>query len=113
MNITIYEVFELNRILHTLIKQQASYNIQIAFKLHSLIKWLNETEKFIFERMNIVFEEDTMNTENPLYVAFLSSQIPMVETKLTVNDLLNTDGDVKLEIKDVEVLNKILGKTES
>jgi hypothetical protein len=112
MNITIYEVFELNRILHSLLEQQSSYNIQTAFKIHSLVKWLDETEKFLFNRMNMLFNEDETDVKNPLYVAFLNSQIPFVKTDLKVNDLLNTDGNVNLDIKDVEVLNKMLCKTE-
>lgn len=112
MNITIYEVFELNRILHSLLEQQSSYNIQTAFKIHSLVKWLDETEEFLFNRMNMLFNEDETEVKNPLYVAFLNSQIPFVKTDLKVNDLLNTDGNVNLDIKDVEVLNKMLCETE-
>lgn len=112
MNITIYEVFELNRILHSLLSQQSSYNIQTAFKIHSLVKWLDETEEFLFDRMNMLFNEDETEVKNPLYVAFLNSQIPFVKTDLKVNDLLNTDGNVNLNIKDVEVLNKMLCETE-
>lgn len=112
MTITIYEVFELNRILHSLLEQQSSYNIQTAFKIHSLVKWLDETEEFLFNRMNMLFNEDETEVKNPLYVAFLNSQIPFVKTDLKVNDLLNTDGNVNLNIKDVEVLNKMLCETE-
>lgn len=112
MNITIYEVFELNRILHSLLEQQSSYNIQTAFKIHSLVKWLDETEEFLFNRMNMLFNEDETEVKNPLYVAFLNSQLPFVKTDLKVNDLLNTDGNVNLDIKDVEVLNKMLCETE-
>lgn len=112
MNITIYEVFELNRILHSLLEQQSSYNIQIAFKIHSLVKWLNETEEFLFNRMNMLFNEGETDVKNPFYTAFLNSQIPFVKTDLKVNDLLNTDGNVNLDIKDVEVLNKMLCETE-
>lgn len=113
MNITIYDVFELSRIMHSLLTQQSSYKIQTAFKLHSLIKWLDETEEFILKRMKMMFNEDSMNTNNPLYVAFLSSQLPFVQTDLNADDLLTTEGDVKLDVKDVEVLNKMLSKAES
>lgn len=113
MNITIYDVFELNRILHSLLSQQSSYKIQTAFKLHSLIKWLDETEGFIIERMKMMFDEKSMNTDNPLYMAFLSSQLPFTQTDLTVDDLLTTECNVKLEVKDVEALNKMLSKAES
>lgn len=113
MNITIYDVFELNRVLHILLKQQSSYSIQTSFKIYSLIKWLDDTEKFVFDRMKLVFGKNGANADNPLYMAFLSSQIPFTETTLSVNDLLTTEEDVKLEVKDVEVLNKMLNKTES
>ena len=112
MNITIYEVFELNRILHSLLEQQTSYKIQIAFKIHSLIKWLDETETFLFERMKMLFKDDETNIDNPLYVAFLNSQIPFTKTDLKIDELLNTDGNVKLAVNDVGVLNKMLWKTE-
>ena len=56
MNVSIFEVFELNRVLHKLLEQQSSYNIQIAFKIHTLIKWLDETEKFIFEQYSSLFK---------------------------------------------------------
>lgn len=112
MNITIYEVFELNRILHSLLNQQSSYKIQTAFKIHSLIKWLDDTETFLFERMKMLFKEDETNVDNPLYVAFLHSQIPFIKIDLKVDDLLSTNGDVKLDVNDVEVLNKMLYKTE-
>lgn len=113
MNITIFEVFELNKILHSLSEQQLSYDIKIAFKIHKLIKWLDETETFIFERMRLMFSEDTMNGDNPLYVAFLSAKIPLVETTLTINELITPNEGVSIGIKEMELLGKILGKTES
>jgi hypothetical protein len=113
MNVSIFEVFELNRVLHKLLEQQSSYNIQIAFKIHTLIKWLDETEKFIFERLKVVFGEVDIDMNNPLYSAFLSSQIPFVDTSLTVANLLETNDDVKLDIKDVAILEKMLYKTDS
>ncbi len=113
MNISIFEVFELNRVLHKLIEQQSSYNIQIAFKIYSLIKWLDETEKFIFERLKVVFGDVDIDTDNPLYSAFLSSQISFVDTSLTVDDLLETNSDVKVDIKDVVILEKMLCKTDN
>ena len=62
--ITIYDVFELNRVLHSLLEQQSSYKIQTAFKIHSLIKWLDETEGFIFERMSMIFGTTQIDFEN-------------------------------------------------
>lgn len=113
MNISIFEVFELNRVLHKLLEQQSSYNIQIAFKIHTLIKWLDETETFIFERLKAVFGEVEIDMNNPLYAAFLSSQIPFVDTSLTVADLLETNDDVVVDVKDVDILEKMLYKTDS
>ena len=113
MVISIFDVFELNRVLHNLIHQQSSYNIQTAFKIHSLIKWLDDTETFIFERMSMMFGTNSIDMENPIHTAFLSSQIPFVETSLTTNDLLNTGGCVKMDVNDVGILEKMLDKTES
>ena len=107
MNVSIFEVFELNRVLHKLLEQQSSYNIQIAFKIHTLIKW------FIFERLKAVFGEVDIDMNNPLYAAFLSSQIPFVDTSLTVDNLLETNSDVKVDIKDVVILEKMLCKTDN
>ena len=112
MNITIYDVFELNRVLHLLISQQNSYKIQTAFKIHSLIKWLDETEKFVFERLNMVFGTDSIDIENPTHKMLLLSQLPFIDTTLTTNELLDTDGEVKLDVNDVGILEKMLSKTE-
>ena len=110
--ISIYEVFELNRVLHLLLEQQSSYNIQTAFKIHSLVKWLDETEGFVFSRISALFGSESIDIENPLHQAFLSSMIPFVETTLTTSDLLDTTNDVKIKVEDVDILEKILGKTE-
>lgn len=106
--ITIYEVFELNRVLHSLLEQQSSYNIKTAFKIHTLLKWLDDTEKFIFERMNAL----SIDLEDETQKAFLLTQIPFVETTLKCSDLLDTIGEVKLDVNDVEILEKMLDKTE-
>lgn len=113
MTITIYEIFELNRVLHSLISQQSSYTIQTAFKIHTLIKWLDETEQFIIERMHIVFGTDVIDSDNPLYLAFLSSQIPFTDSSLTIKELLETTDDVKISVNDVEILEKIFDKAEN
>ena len=112
MSIKIYDVFELNRILRKLLEQQASYKIQTAFKLYNLIKWLDETEEFIFKRMKMVFGEERTDEQNPLYMAFLSSQMPFTETSLTIDELLDTENDVNVGLKDVEILEKMLPKAE-
>lgn len=112
MTISVYEVFELNKVLHSLIAQQSSYDIRTAFKIHSLIKWLDDTEGFIFDRMNEVFGTSTIDIENPLHMALLSSEIPFINTDLTVNDLINSDGNIKLDVNSVGILDKLLGKTE-
>lgn len=111
MTITIYDVFELNRVLHNILSQQSSYKIQTAFKIHSLIKWLDETEGFIFDRINTISDSTTIDINNPIHTAILSSQIPFVETTLTVNELLETNGEVKIEVNDAIILEKMLGKT--
>lgn len=111
-NITIYDVFELNRVMRILLSQQSSYNIQTSFKIHSLIKWLNETEGFVFDRIHTVFDDDTIDIENPLHQALFSSTVPFVETTLTTSELLQTDDEVKLDVNDVEILEKMLDKTE-
>lgn len=110
--ISLFDVFELNRVLHKLLGQQSSYNIQTAFKIYNLIKWLDETEGFVFERINNVFGNDTIDLENPIHQALLSSQVPFCQTTLCVEELLKTDGEVKIEVTDVEILEKMLGKTE-
>lgn len=112
MEITIYDVFVLNKVLHKLLEQQCSYNIQTAFKIYELIKWLDDTETFILERMHLIFGTTSINISNEIQSAFLSSKIPFIKTNLSMDDLLITDGDVKLEINDIEILAKILKKTE-
>lgn len=113
MNITIYEVFELNRVLHSLIKQQKSYDIKIAFKIHELVKWLDDTERFLIERMHLIFGDDiNINDNNEAYQAFLISQLPLTETDLKLIDLLNSEEIVKIDVGDVGILEKFLSKTE-
>lgn len=112
MNITIYEVFELNRILHRLIEQQKSYEIRTAFKLYKIVKWLDGTENFVLERMKMVFGDDKIDTDNSAHMAFLGSQIPFMETSLTLDELMGTMGAVNIEVSDFEILEKIFPKTE-
>lgn len=112
MEITIYDAFSLNRVLHNLMEQQKSYKIQTAFKIHSLIKWLDETERFIFERMNVVLGTTDIDNNNHMQMAFLSSKIPFTETTLTLDELMSTDGDVNLSVGDIEILDKMLCKSE-
>lgn len=112
MTITIYEAFDLNRVLHSLLSQQSSYNIQISFKIYSLIKWLDDVESFVFGRIRTVTNCESIDIDNPIHNAILSSPIEFVGTSLTISDLLNTEGDVKLNVNDVEILEKMIGKTE-
>ena len=111
-SITIYDVFELNRVLHNILKQQTSYPIRIAFTIHTLVKWLDDTESFIMDRIHMLFGNINNMTEDPSYSMFLSAQIPFIETDLSVEDLLNTEGDVIVDIEDVEILKKMLHKSE-
>ena len=112
MEITIYDAFVLNKVLHKLLEQQSSYNIQAAFKIYKLIKWLDETETFILERMHLMFGTTSIDTSNEIQTAFLSSKIPFTDTNLSMEELLITEGNVKLKVSDIEILDKMLKKTE-
>ena len=112
MEITIYDAFVLNKVLHKLLEQQSSYCIQTAFKIYKLIKWLDETETFILERMHLMFGTTSIDTSNEIQTAFLSSRIPFIETNLSIDDLLITEGNINLEVNDIEILDKMLKKTE-
>lgn len=110
MNITISEVFELNRVLHLLMEQQKSYEINIAYEIYKLVKWLDDTEKFFFERFGDLF---TRSDTSVLNNAIMSSQVPFVGTKLKLNNLIEPNGNVKLSPNDFVILEKMLSKTES
>ena len=112
MTISVYEVFELNKALHSLLAQQSSYDIKTAFKIYSLIKWLDDTEGFIFDRMNEVLGTSTIDVKNPLHTALLASEIPFVDTTLTTDELINAGGNIKMDVNSIGVLDKLLNKTE-
>lgn len=112
MEITIYDTFVLNKVLHKLLEQQPSYTIQTAFKIYKIIKWLDETETFILERMHLMFGTTSIDTSNEIQGAFLLSRIPFTNTNLSMEELLITEGCVKLDVNDIEILDKMLKKTE-
>lgn len=111
-NISIYDVFELNRVLHVILRQQSSYNIKTAYSIYKLTKWLDETEDFLIARMKSVLGTETIDPENQIHAAFLLTVIPMFETDLTIEMILGAEGNVSVDVGDIAILEKILPKTQ-
>lgn len=111
IDMTIYDAFELNRILHKLFSQQSVYEIKTAFKIHSLIKWLNDVETFVFERICAIFgKTQIIDWNDSMYEPILMSKIKFIRTDLTIEELLQTNGKALIDVKDVDILEKFINK---
>ena len=61
----------------------------------------------------ILFEKYSVTPGELFFLKMLLlSQLPFIGTTLTTDELLDTDGEVKLDVNDVGILEKMLSKTE-
>lgn len=103
--------FQLNRVILKIIKQQADITAKTAFELYKLHKNLDEMEEFVFSRIALIYGDNIsaksiINMDNPVCNAIMESETLIEIPKIDINEILKSDK-IKLEIDDIEILNKI------
>ena len=109
----IYEIFNCNKTLNKMFEQQNTFPISIGFKLFKIMKMFDEVEEYVFNIMEMTFEDfkfEQMNEqENVFYNTVLNSEIELEYER--INTLYFEDNaDLMLTIEDISNLSIILSE---
>ena len=109
----IYEIFNCNKTLNKMFEQQNTFPISIGFKLFKIMKMFDEVEEYVFNIMEMTFEnfkfEHMNDEEKRFYNAVLSSEIELEYDKINTSYFENNE-DLMLTIEDISNLSIILYK---
>ena len=109
------QVLECNKTLYKIMQQKVNLPISVGLKFYRIMKIFDEIEEYVFETMDMTFENldwNNMTNEQMLfYKNLISEQIEVEYTKIPQKELENTiislGGDLgskeKLIIKETKV----------
>ncbi len=105
------QVLECNKILYKIMEQKINLPISVGLKFYRIMKTFDEIEEYVFETMDMAFENfdwNNMTNEQMLfYKNLISEQIELDYVKIPQKDLENNNV-LMLNIEDIEKLSIIL-----
>lgn len=109
--LVVSQVLECNKTLYKIMEQKVNLPISIGLKFYRIMKIFDEIEEYVFETMDMTFENldwNNMTNEQMLfYKNLLSEQIEVEYTKIPQKELENNNV-LMLNIGDIEKLSIIL-----
>ena len=109
----IYEIFNCNKTLNKMFEQQNTFPISIGFKLFKIMKMFDEVEEYVFNIMEMTFEDfkfEQMNEqENIFYNTVLNSEIELEYERINTS-YFEDNADLMLTIEDISNLSIILSE---
>lgn len=111
-HVKISDTFKLGMVIEKMIKQQSSLSINTAYKLYKLYQEIDDVEKFVFERMSMIFGKDIDFTsmddkQKTVYAAIMDSPIKIVSPSIDMSEFTD-NKHLQLAIPDVVILDKFL-----
>ena len=107
----IYEIFNCNKTLNKMFEQQNTFPISIGFKLFKIMKMFDEVEEYVFNIMEMTFEnfkfEQMNEEENIFYNTVLNSEIELEYERINTS-YFEDNTDLMLTIEDISNLSIIL-----
>ena len=105
------QVLECNKTLYKIMQQKVNLPISVGLKFYKIMKIFDEIEEYVFETMDMTFENlnwNNMTNEQMLfYKNLISEQIEVEYTKIPQKELENNNV-LMLNIGDIEKLSIIL-----
>ena len=109
----IYEIFNCNKTLNKMFEQQNTFPISIGFKLFKIMKMFDEVEEYVFNIMEMTFEnfkfEQMNEEENIFYNTVLNSEIELEYERINASYFENNE-DLMLTIEDISNLSIIISE---
>ncbi len=109
----IYEIFNCNKTLNKMFEQQNTFPISIGFKLFKIMKMFDEVEEYVFNIMEMTFEnfkfEQMNEEENIFYNTVLNSEIELEYERINTS-YFEDNMDLMLTIEDISNLSIILSE---
>ena len=109
----IFEIFNCNRTLNKIFEQKNTFPISIGFKLFKIMKMFDEVEEYVFNIMEMTFEnfkfEQMNEEENIFYNTVLNSEIELEYERINASYFENNE-DLMLTIEDISNLSIIISE---
>ena len=109
--LVVSQVLECNKTLYKIMEQKINLPLSVGLKFYRIMKIFDEIEEYVFETMDMTFENldwNNMTDEQMLfYKNLLSEQIEVEYTKIPKKELENNNV-LMLNIEDIEKLSIIL-----
>ena len=107
----VFDVLECNKTLYKMIEQKNTFPISIGLKLNKIIKEFDEVEEYVFNMMDMTFQDfdwSKMTKEQLMfYKNLISEEIELEYNKIPTSFFENNDK-LMLTIEDIDKLRIIL-----
>lgn len=107
----VFEVLECNKTLYKMIEQKNTFPISVGLKLNKIIKEFDEVEEYVFNMMDITFQNFDWGkmTEEQLkfYKCLISEEIELEYSKIP-SSFFEDNDKLTLTIEEVDKLRIIL-----
>lgn len=115
LNLKVFEIFDINKAIENLIKQDLKYNVKVGYEIHKMKKQLDDIERYVVERLCMVIDNDRMrsnnltNEERLLYNTVMESEMEITPFNIERDDIFNNEN-VMLTVKEVADIDQLFIK---
>lgn len=107
----VFDIIKANAALERLIAQQIEYPINVAYKIYCLKKNIDDIERYVYDRMALLFGADFGNKEmteeqETIYNALMASDMEIQVNIPSKEELLS--GDANLTVDDLSTILEFL-----
>lgn len=107
----VYQVLECNKTLYKMLEQRTTFPISIGLKLHRIMKSFDEIEEYVFDTMDMTFENyewGKMTNEQMMFYQNLISQEIELDFEKIPSKWFEENNKLMLSIEDISRLSIIL-----
>lgn len=105
------QVLECNKTLYKMIEQRNTFPISVGLKLNKIIKEFDEVEEYVFNMMDMTFQNfdwEKMTTEQLLFYNKLISEQIELDYKRISSEVFENNDKLMLSIDEIESLSIIM-----
>ena len=109
--VKISQIFECNKVLFKLFEQGNKFPISLGFRLYKMMKRFEEVEEYVFELMDMAFENydwGNMTDEQKKFYSNVMSQEIEIEFEKIPSEFFEKSNDLMLTLDEMEKISLIL-----
>lgn len=106
MEMSIQDAFQLNLSLSKLFEQEILLPLKCGYDIYRILKYLNELEEYVFQRMEKVIPREHLENGNLteedtiIYNSIINSKVTVPKFEITKDELMS-NIEAKLSLQDI------------